>query len=270
MNFEKTIGFKKQKELFQNAWQNGRLAHAYALAGEAGIGKTTFALDFAKVLGADPILDTVLCEADGLSVEQAREIQGRLSLTSAGSHKVAVIVGAENLTPAAANSLLKTLEEPPAHSLIFLVTNNFHGLLPTLASRVQRINFGRASDEEVRKILTGFNLPAEKTDEIVKLARGRIGIAKSLAETGATLEQWEIYKKYYEQLATGSLVTRLQTSETVAALETSEIKDFLRFAMEQWSDVGTSRRIAQKLLSAYHDLNMNVNAKLAMDNLFLP
>lgn len=269
MEFIQTIGYQRQKDLFSQAWQNGRMGHAYALAGEAHLGKTTFALDLARILGADPVLDTVLLEGE-ISVEQAREVPARLSLTSPRGYKVAIITGAENLSQAAANCLLKTLEEPPANSVIFLITANYYAFLPTLASRVQRINFGRASDGEVRLALRELNLEETKLLEITKLAAGRIGTALRLCHTPQLLEQWETYKNYYHMLEAGSLVARLQTAEAVASLETPEIRSFLKFSMEHWLDVGTSKTLAQKLNLAYRDLEMNVNAKLALDNLFLP
>lgn len=269
MQFAQTIGHERQKILFSQAWQNGRMSHAYALAGQEHLGKTTFALDLARILGADPVLDTVLLEGN-VSVEQARTVPTRLSLTSPRGYKVAIIQMAENLSQAAANCLLKTLEEPPANSVIFLITSNFHALLLTLASRVQRINFGRVSDAEVRLSLADFDLPEVRLNEIVKLTQGRIGLARRLVLTPELLEQWETYKQYYQILETGSLVQRLQTAEAAASLEPPEIRSFLKFAAAAWSERGTSKRLAQKLSLAYQDLDMNVNAKLALDNLFLP
>lgn len=269
VKFAKTLGHERQKVLFSQAWQNGRMSHAYALVGQEHLGKTTFALDLATILGAEPVLDTVLLEGE-VSVEQARTVQSRLSLTSPRGYKIAIIQIAENLSHAAANCLLKTLEEPPANSVIFLITANFHALFPTLASRVQRINFGRVSDAEVRLSLAEFDLSEAKLSEIVKLAQGRIGMARRLVLTPELLEQWEIYKKYYQILETGSLVQRLQTAEAVASLETPEIRSFLKFVAAAWCERGTSKMLAQKLNLAYRDLEMNVNVKLALDNLFLP
>ena len=124
-----------------SALNSGRLAHAYALVGSEHEALTAFALDFARVLGADPILDVFVLESgEAISVEQARTAAARLAMTPVGKYKVAVI-SSDLLTEQAANAFLKLLEEPPAKSLIFLTAVNFYNLLPTVASRVQKIMF---------------------------------------------------------------------------------------------------------------------------------
>ena len=231
--------------------------------GAENIGKTTFAREFAELIGADPILDIVEVDARELTVEQARDIRSRLSLAAVGRAKAAIISAAEALTGAVGNALLKVLEEPPANSLLFLVTANFQGLLPTLASRVQRVNFSRVSDTEVAKSI-GDN------QEIIALARGRIGVGKQLSESSEVLEFFKLCQKHYEVMTTGTVVQRLKSSEEVAAWETLEINKFLRLAMESWTTDPKNSNVAKKLLEAGRDVRANLNSRLLMDNLFLP
>ena len=70
-----------------------------------------------------------------------------------GRHKVAIVGEAERLSIPAQNGLLKTLEEPPGHALIMLVTPTSEALLPTVRSRCQRVGFRPLEDEQVATVL---------------------------------------------------------------------------------------------------------------------
>ncbi len=257
--------------MFLRAIEKGRLSHAYALVGEEQIGKTTFALDLAKVLGADPVFDIYLFDSEeGSPIEEARNLRARLNLTPVGRTKVAIVAYAEKMTVAAANSLLKILEEPPARSVLILVTANFYALLPTIASRVQRINFTRALDREVGESLSKLGLEEGKLLEIIKLAGGRIGLAQQLALDSKMFEFFEASREYYQILKNGTILERLQKSEKLAELEAAGIEKFLKFAMRAWVENATELRVAEKLQTALQDLKYNLNMKLVLDNLFLP
>ncbi len=271
MNLAKTIGHEKQKKLFLDAAQNGRLAHAYAFVGEENIGKTTFALDLAKAVGADSVLDIFLFDSEeGLQIEEARNLQARLSLTPVGVYKVAIISCAERMTTPAANSLLKTLEDPPAHSLLILVTSNFSGLLPTISSRLQRVNFAKASEAETKEALKDLALSKEAMAKILDFSSGKIGLAKSLAAVPGLLEFYEISQKQYDVLEAGKLLERLKTAQELAEWEIPKIERFLKIAMRLWVEKAEAKNLAKKLLVAWQDLQYNLNTKLVLDNLFLP
>jgi len=148
-------------DFIAQAFKNGRMAHAYLVAGELGVCK-----DFAA-----RALQIIFCEKAGcggcntcrlvrerlwadavwvlpekksrvISVEQMREqVLARVSQTSlAGGWKAAVIAGADRLNESAANVFLKTLEEPPPETLFLLLTDSPQSLLPTIVSRCQRID----------------------------------------------------------------------------------------------------------------------------------
>ncbi|OGE76599.1 MAG: hypothetical protein A3C85_00400 [Candidatus Doudnabacteria bacterium RIFCSPHIGHO2_02_FULL_48_21] len=269
MSFVKTIGHEKQKRLFLRSMQNNSLAHAYALAGEENIGKTTFALELASMLGADPVFDVFVIDQDELiTAEEARSLQSRLALAPAGKHKVAVIK-ADLLTEEASSSLLKTLEEPPAHSVIFLTTSNFYSLLSTIASRVQKIMFSRGTDDDVKVALAPTGTSQEKTEKIVKLAGGRVGFALRLAIDDFFLELVENSQQNYELLISKSLVERLKIAEKIASQETPEVRFFLNYSLKRFADSLAPKDLGKKLYQALSDLESNVNIKLAMDNLFL-
>ncbi|MGE4490635.1 MAG: hypothetical protein AB7E95_13930, partial [Kiritimatiellales bacterium] len=86
-----------------------------------------------------------------ITINEVRDLIRQLSQTSfAGGWKAGVVLCADRMTDQAANALLKTLEEPPARSLLLLVTDEPQALLATISSRCQRISLA-AEDEEVSK-----------------------------------------------------------------------------------------------------------------------
>ena len=97
--------------------------------------------------------------SDTLNVGSAREVKSFLELTShqEGGKKIVVIYGADRLTIAASNALLKTIEEPPTNCLIIFTVNNLANLLPTITSRCRLISFSKPSIEEAKKFLKQNN-----------------------------------------------------------------------------------------------------------------
>ncbi|TMI75990.1 MAG: DNA polymerase III subunit gamma/tau [Bacillati bacterium ANGP1] len=169
--FEEIIGQERVTRTLQNAIRTNRVVHAYLFAGHRGTGKTTTARILAKALncvqGPTPTPDNVCpnCEAisggysmdvieiDAASnrgIEEIRELRDRIRLApTEGRYKVYIIDEAHMLTTEAANALLKTLEEPPAHAILVLVTTEPHRLPATILSRCQRFDFRRVSQKEI-------------------------------------------------------------------------------------------------------------------------
>jgi len=111
-----------------------------------------------------------------IKIDQIRNIQKILSYRSfEAPKKVVVIDEAEHLTVPAQNCLLKTLEEPPDHSYIIMVTSNPSALLPTIRSRCQAIPFRRLPDNLLTQILTEkFGFSQENAQEISKISEGKV------------------------------------------------------------------------------------------------
>jgi DNA polymerase-3 subunit delta' len=100
-------------------------------------------------------------------------------------HRVAIIRDADALQEAAANALLKTLEEPPSFALLILTSSRPRALLPTLRSRCQEIRFAPLSPEHIRAILEGRpGLDGEDVAAAVRLADGSADRALQLIESG--------------------------------------------------------------------------------------
>ena len=127
--------------------------------------------------GTHPDVVTIEPEDRLIRTEEIRAIEESLSFRPfEGRRKVVIVDGADAMNLAAANTFLKTLEEPPANSLIILVTSRPDSLLPTIRSRCSRIIFHPLSLASCRKILEG-KVPAEAIMEAVRLSMGRPGLA---------------------------------------------------------------------------------------------
>lgn len=161
-------------EQLRRAWSSGRFSHALLLQGAEGIGRRHAAAWLAASVlceasrggrldrcgecascklidaGTHPDLTWVRPEEgkQQISIDQVRAACERLSKTSyLHGYKVAVIEPAHQMTPGAANSVLKTLEEPAPASLLLLITSRPSALLPTVRSRCQKLSFPAPSLE---------------------------------------------------------------------------------------------------------------------------
>jgi DNA polymerase-3 subunit delta' len=152
------------QDTFTQDWrsrvQKGRRPHAVLLLGPAGVGKRASAAWMARLsleTSACPDLPeyplevpehpdlrwlSPLEDKQSIGIDQIRELVAEMGLTSySGSGKVAVVEPANLMTESAANSLLKTLEEPPGDSLLILIADRVGKLPATIFSRCQRIEF---------------------------------------------------------------------------------------------------------------------------------
>ena len=184
----------------KNAVASGKLAHAYLFCGPRGVGKTTCARIFAKVINCtNPKPDGDACgecesckafaeqrslnifELDAASNNGVEHIKSLMDQTrvppQVGKYKVFIIDEVHMLSQAAFNAFLKTLEEPPAHVVFILATTEKHKILPTILSRCQVYDFERmtvpniiahlkhvADDQGITYEEEALNLIAEKAD----------------------------------------------------------------------------------------------------------
>lgn len=197
--------------------ERGRSPHAIMLAGPAGLGKRAAASWLAAeklgVSGHDlpqyPVQRPAHADLRWVSlpegkasilIDQVRQLVGDLSLTSyAGHGKVAVIEPADCMTTNAANSLLKTLEEPPGDALLILVADRVGRLPATIFSRCQRLDFH--APEEVQALAWLDRLqPGGRWPEALKAAGGAPLGAIAAAEV---MEQTATMARDFSAVASG-------------------------------------------------------------------
>ena len=183
-------------------------AHSYLFTGPSGVGKAMVALSFAAELvsrseaGRDRVMrkshpDVVMIGPEGragFGVGQSRMAITAASLRPVESdRKVFILDEVSTMTEAAANALLKTLEEPPARTVFVLVAESADDLPPTVASRCRLVRFGRVPEGELAAALVERGAEAERASMIARIAGGRPGLALDLAnsdEAAAFRRSW--------------------------------------------------------------------------------
>ena len=186
---------------FMDAW-NARDTHpmhpVWMLTGPRGIGKATLAYKIAKhVYGnvgdffiidmAHNIDDHGKPKTDGkiISVHTVRGVIERMQLSSmSGRWRVVVIDSADELSPAAANALLKLLEEPPAQTLFLLVVHQLTSVLPTVRSRARIEKMRPLTIDQLRELCARFIPDAEISNETLRLSNGSFGRVANLKTLG--------------------------------------------------------------------------------------
>ena len=185
------------------------MPHGVILYGLYGLGKQHFAMDFAQYLLCESPLQNRPCQqckacqqfiaksqpdfislepeeaGKSIKIDQVRELVSHLSLASHhGGYRVAMIAPAEALNPAAANSLLKSLEEPPAQTVLILVTSRLSALLPTIRSRCQHIHFQRPNAEQAQEwLINTHHFESEKILAGLAMAHGAPLAAAEIIES---------------------------------------------------------------------------------------
>ena len=174
-NFEEVVGQEHITITLKNALINNRSAHAYLFAGPRGVGKTTTARILAKSLNClrpnngEPCNKCDMCnsfqtsqsldiiEIDGASNRRIEEIRTlRESVKYAptkGNYKIYIIDEVHMLTTESFNALLKTLEEPPEHTIFIFATTDIHKVPATIISRCQRFDFRRIELQNIKSLL---------------------------------------------------------------------------------------------------------------------
>lgn len=200
-NFSTLIGQDNIAATLRNSIIRGKLAHAYLFCGPRGVGKTTTARIFAKMINcSNPGEDMEPCgvcescqsfaegrsycihELDAASNNGVEDIKNLIDQVrippQVGKYSVYIIDEVHMLSQAAFNAFLKTLEEPPAHAIFILATTEKHKILPTILSRCQTYDFNRISIPDIvrnlRDIATkeGVNIEDESLHIMAQKADG--------------------------------------------------------------------------------------------------
>lgn len=303
-----------------------RLAHAYLLSGSEGIGKRRFACARAAALLCQQPRDNTACGQcaachwflagshpdflevapeegrQGIRIEQVRRIAEFAQRTagSGGSAKVIILGPAETLGIAAANALLKSLEEPPGNTCFLLYAHLPGRVLPTVRSRCQPLPMAPAGEKEALQWLEQRSGSRDGVREAAALAPGRPLAALAMIEAGVPQLQQKLvtalrqlqgrrilpidcvrelegqdpaYVVQFMQFYVASLIRRRLVDNT-AATEAVPVRELAGFEFDPAEGVAQSRQ----LFSFYSELNRmrrqlagtaNPNARLMLESLFL-
>jgi DNA polymerase-3 subunit gamma/tau len=174
--FGDVVGQEHITETLKNAIKNNRIAHAYLFTGPRGVGKTTTARIFAKALNCQNPVDAEPCnkcemcldiqnlqsmdiiEIDGASnrgIDEIRTLRESVKYApTRGKYKIYIIDEVHMLTKESFNAFLKTLEEPPEHTIFVFATTDVHKVPLTIISRCQRFDFRRIQMDTIKETLS--------------------------------------------------------------------------------------------------------------------
>lgn len=219
------FGQEAAEAAFLEAFNAGRMHHAWLMTGPEGFGKATLAWRIARFLLAAPADDgglfgappppatldvdpsaplhrriTALAEPrlyllrrgpndkrtdlmSVISVDEVRRMKSFFTLSAAdGGRRVAIIDAADDLNPAAANALLKVLEEPPKDAVFLIVAHQPARLLPTIRSRCRALRLAPLSPPDMARAMAQAEVETDDPAALAALAGGSVGAAIRLAQ----------------------------------------------------------------------------------------
>lgn len=287
MNWQ-TLGFDKNKRLFEGVLKNGFFSHAYLFSGQEMIGKKTFAIELANLVTGATLLsnpDILIVNSSGsesgqsIAVEEVRRIKHFVSFSPyVALYKFIIIDDTHLMTVEAQNALLKMLEEPNASSIFILVTAYPDALLPTIVSRCQEIKFFPHQRELLDGVFadaydtggTSAKLSKANCEFLVEFADSRIGLVKYVIEENS-FDQIGVAIKKIMQLVKVDINERLEIAQKLTDDKNKADLPRVVFYWTLYLRTRLSEPKAQKMLKGLLTLNEVVNKpqynqRLALEN----
>jgi len=297
--------------------------HAYLFCGPPGLGRRTLALRFAQALNCasplapgepcltcrdckqiestqHPDLTIIQAENEGgtLKVDQVREVRRTLTLKPYQSkYRVAIFLRFQEANDNAANALLKTLEEAPAHVILLLTADSPEQLLPTIVSRCEVMRLRPLPVSSVEAWLRERGTDVEQARLIAHISSGRPGYALRLLEDENLLDTREQRLNDLQTLLPSTRVTKFAYAEKLAK-DKDAMRQTIMIWLSYWRDVmlraaqaetpiinmdrnmeiefladrldlSKARRVASALERALEQMDRNVNGRLLAEVLLL-
>ena len=256
LRFASLLGHDKPKALLREAVAKNKMGHAYLFRGPDGVGKKRTALTLAAYINCKSPLDgdscgrcttcrkyfsgnhpdLILVEPDGAAIKigQIRELKHQLTFPPLEAKvRVIVLEDIHTMRREAANSLLKTLEEPAPGNLLILTADLAGDVLPTILSRCQIISFGSLDHKDMAQVLMQENDMEESLAfTLAAVAEGSLGRAKLLWQEGLLSLRQEVVEGLLlgQQNPAETIAQVFRLSEKGAALKenTSELLALIR------------------------------------------
>jgi len=313
------VGHKNQWNFLTKTAGLGQLPHALLFSGQEQLGKRTLAVEFAKFLNCLPALTTPkalqagqskserpchVCRncqdiekgifpdfisiesqnvAGEIQISQIRELIKKLSLRPyASSFKIAVLNNAHLMTEEAQNCFLKFLEEPRGKTILILTTGYPDTLLPTIISRVHKI-------EEIKNYFLEQNISEKKAGELSSLSEGKPGRALNFYFNPEKLEEEKKLVTDLIKISRSELAFRFRYAKSFSDLSSGKLKNVLGVWLIYLRSIFISRVINQEKRDDFNNYSLlaikevikniqetiflisstNVNLKLAFENLLI-
>jgi DNA polymerase-3 subunit delta' len=279
-----------------------RVSHAYLFDGPKQIGKTRVARIFAQILQCEENfcrtcttckqiekgqhIDTIELLDDGerLKIDKIRELLTHLSTTHTGRHKIVFIQNLDRIVTEAANTLLKTLEEPIPGVIFIMTSTQSHALLDTIISRCRVIPFQAMSEKDIHKYLQEQSDQDESTLEMMAaFSMGRPGRAMKFVEDPDHFRYYQdIYQNVVKMFQRSTVTERMVYAEEVAK-DPQMIESFLEiyvhvvrgFIMRKLKGdqipypFEALFAMVEHLNQARFELDHNLNARMVLENLMM-
>ena len=261
------LGHEWAVDMLRRHVTRGDLRHAYLFSGPPGLGRRTLALRLAQALNCErplapgepcfncrtckqieamqhPDLNIIQAMDDGvakeggiLRVDQIREVQRTLNLKPYQSqYRVAVFLRFQEANDNAANALLKTLEEAPAHAILILTADTPEQLLPTINSRCEILRLRPLPIEAVTSDLTERGLDEDRARLLAHISGGRPGFARKLVEDVTVLEKREERLNDLQTLLPAARVEKFSYAEKLAK-DKDGMRQTILVWLSYWRDV---------------------------------
>ncbi|HBE70986.1 MAG TPA: DNA polymerase III subunit gamma/tau, partial [Planctomycetaceae bacterium] len=277
-SFDELIGQGHIAQALGKAIDSGRVGHAYLFTGARGVGKTSTARIFAKVLNtrdcdsealaadissaidAGEDMDTI--EIDGASnrgIEEIRQLRANVNVRPSRSrYKIYIIDEVHMLTNQAFNALLKTLEEPPQHVKFIFCTTDPDKIPITVLSRCQRFDFSPVKLEAIKARLgeiaaaEGYQAEEEALALLARRAAGSMRDSQSLLEQVMSFSNETItLEQVHALLGTADEGRLLELAEVLCANESLKALAIVDEATQGGTDPG---QLAEQMLNYLRDI----------------
>jgi DNA polymerase-3 subunit delta' len=323
------LGHEWAVDMLHQHAARGDVRHAYLFCGPPGLGRRTLALRLAQALNCTkPIAAGIPCgtcrdckqieamqhpdmniiqalDGDGLpkdggtlKVDQVREVQHAMSLKPYQSkYRVALFLRFQEANDNAANALLKTLEEAPAHAILLLTADTPEQLLPTIVSRCEILRLRPLPIGAIEADLIERGVDEERARLLAHISGGRPGYARRLVDDASVLEKREERLNDLQTLLPAPRVEKFSYAEKLAK-DKDAMRQVILVWLSYWRDVmlrvaqaetplvnidrnmeieflagrlnlSTARRVVNDLESALEKMDKNVNSRLLAEVLLL-
>ena len=317
------LGHEWAVDMLRQHAARGDVRHAYLFCGPPGLGRRTLALRLAQALNCTkpiaagmpcgqcrdckqieamqhPDMNVIQADSEGgtLKVDQVREVQHALSLKPyQAKYRVALFLRFQEANDNAANALLKTLEEAPAHAILLLTADTPEQLLPTIVSRCEILRLRALPVSAIESDLLERGVDEERARLLAHISGGRPGYARKLVDDTTLLEKREERLNDLQTLLPAPRVEKFSYADKLAK-DKDVMRQTILIWLSYWRDVmlrvaqaetplinidrnmeieflagrldlSTARRVVGDLESALEKMDRNVNSRLLAEVLLL-
>jgi DNA polymerase-3 subunit gamma/tau len=255
-SFSEVVGQEHVVKTLTNSIEGNNISHAYLFSGPRGSGKTTIARLFAKAVnclartaegenrkGWEPCNKCSSCleimenrsidliEIDAAShrgIDDIRELREGIKFAPAKSkYKIFIIDECHQLSKDAANALLKTLEEPPAHAIFLLATTEAHKMIATIVSRCQKFDFKKLQTPEIIKKLEFISKKENLKFDSSALSLIALNARGSFRDAESLLDQCMSFA------GSGEIIKAKDIKDLLGIVEVGQIAQFVDFLIDK-------------------------------------